>query len=96
MNHLIRVYLRPCEGALIRTLGLAERRGFKLLSCHLTEHSNERQRLDLTVFALDLSALTLRRQLERLHDVLEVTCFSISESSTQMTQPAMVGAGGGR
>jgi|GEM_PF-117191 len=91
MNHLFRVYIRPCEGALIRALGLAERRGFQLLGCHLTDHGEGRQRLDLTVTALDRSANTLRRQLERLHDVLEVTCFSMSENNENRAVATAVG-----
>ncbi|GAB4194492.1 MAG: hypothetical protein Tsb002_26090 [Wenzhouxiangellaceae bacterium] len=82
MNHMIRLYLRTSEGALVRTLGLTERRGFQLLSCHLLDSHDQRQRLDLTVSAEQRSVAVLRRQLERLHDVLEVSCFTLTETES--------------
>lgn len=81
MNHVIRLSLRTTEGALIRTLGLTERRGFRLVSCHLQDSDINQQRLDLTVSSTR-SIQTLRYQLERLHDVMDVTCFTLTESET--------------
>ena len=82
MNHIIRLSLRSNEGALIRALGLTERRGFRLVSCHLQDAAMNQQRLDLTVSS-SRSIQTLRHQLERLHDVVEVTCFTLTESEHQ-------------
>lgn len=86
MNHMIRLSLRRSEGAVLRTLGLTERRGFQLLACHLLESQDERQRLDLTVRSETRPVSVLRRQLERLHDVVEVHCYTLTESEAPVRE----------
>ncbi len=62
--------LADSEGALVRILGLIERRGFRLgtVSSELTPHGT---RLSLTLASHDRPADVLLRQVARLHDVLE-------------------------
>lgn len=71
MNTLIHIRLNTAEGAVLRTLGLIERRGFRLLDMHLEALSAERQ-LSLGVDGGERNAQVLRRQLLRLEDVQEV------------------------
>ena len=68
--HRLNIELSDLEGALLRLLGTTERRGWRAVSL---QASSQRERLwvDLTVRgpgSIDL----LRRQLERLHEVLDV------------------------
>ncbi len=72
MTHSLNLELLRAEGALVRVLGLTERRGFQPLS--LSAGPGERTdtwSLALTVHA-DRPVELLCRQLERLFDVLEV------------------------
>ncbi|MDJ0654180.1 MAG: ACT domain-containing protein [Xanthomonadales bacterium] len=71
MNHAIELRLRAVEGSIIRTLGLAERRGFKLERV-LVEQQAESQLLHLVVSSPMRSIEVLTKQLERLHDVIDV------------------------
>ena len=75
MNHAIELRLRAAEGALVRALGLAERRGFQLESVNV-EKDSESQRLRLVVSSPTRSIDVLQRQLERLHDVIDVVIAS--------------------
>lgn len=76
MNHALKVELDQEEGALLRVLGVAERRGWSTtgLQAELTD--------DNRGFALELSVLGHRsidllvRQLERLHVVRTVEVAS--------------------
>ncbi|WP_453977017.1 ACT domain-containing protein [Brevundimonas sp. Marseille-Q4549] len=64
--------LRHAEGALIRVLGVAERRGFRPLSVNgATNAGGERWRLHLAVEG-DRPAEALRVQLAKLYDCLAV------------------------
>ena len=66
----LHLLLADREGALVRLLGLVERRGFRLgavTSC-ATAHGT---RLSLTLASDDRAADVLLRQVARLHDVLD-------------------------
>lgn len=64
--------LRQAEGALIRVLGAAERRGFRPISVDgETQTDGDRWYLRVAVES-DRSADTLRNQLEKLYDCLSV------------------------
>ena len=64
------IELTDHEGALLRLLGTAERRGWRAVNVN-AERRHGRMNVDLTVRGSG-SVDLLRRQLERLHDVLGV------------------------
>lgn len=68
MRHQLHIQLRVCEGAIIRTLGLIERRGFRLDAVTVGEAQGDGQSMDVIVSG-DRSPDLLQRQIERLHDV---------------------------
>lgn len=72
MNHQLRIELNTAEGATLRTLGLIERRGYRLQTCNLHAELEGRRVLEVMVES-DRSIDLLKRQLERLHDVQSVT-----------------------
>jgi acetolactate synthase regulatory subunit len=71
MNHILTIELRGSEGAVIRALGLIERRGFSLDKCLVGEIENNRRSMEVSVSSTRPGDL-LKRQLERLHDVINV------------------------
>ena len=71
MNHTLNITLSGSEGAVIRTLGLIERRGFSLDRCSVGEIENSRRVMEVSVSSTRPGEL-LKRQLERLHDVYHV------------------------
>lgn len=71
MNHTLNIQLSGAEGAVIRTLGLIERRGFSLGSCSVGDIENNSRSMKVSVSSTRPGDL-LKRQLERLHDVLHV------------------------
>ena len=71
MNHTLNITLSGAEGAVIRTLGLIERRGFSLDRCLVGEIENCRRAMEVSVSSTRPGEL-LKRQLERLHDVYHV------------------------
>lgn len=68
MDHELHIQLSSCEGAVIRALGLMERRGYILKTCSVGEPDGVRRDLDVIVTSTRSGDL-LKRQLERLHDV---------------------------
>ncbi len=71
MNHTLHIQLSSCEGAVIRALGLIERRGFSLNSCSVSEADGNGRVMKVSVTSTRPGDL-LKRQLERLHDVFYV------------------------
>lgn len=71
MNYTLDIQLSGCEGSVIRALGLIERRGYRLLTCSLDEADPKGQKMQVSVASSRPGDL-LKRQLERLHDVLQV------------------------
>lgn len=72
MNHQLRIELNTAEGAVLRALGLIERRGFLLQTCNLHAELDGKRVLEILVESARPPEL-LKRQLERLHDVQSVT-----------------------
>ena len=68
MKHNFHIQLRSCEGAVLRAIGLMERRGFQLASCTVSEAQGDGQAMQVCV-ASERPGELLKRQLERLHDV---------------------------
>ena len=71
MNHTLHIQLSSVEGAVIRTLGLIERRGFSLNTCSVGESDGNGRNMQVNVSSTRPGDL-LKRQLERLHDVYHV------------------------
>ena len=71
MDHTLHIQLSSCEGALIRALGLMERRGFLISKCTVKEADGNGREMKVTVTSSRPGDL-LKRQLERLHDVFHV------------------------
>ena len=71
MKHFLKIELSTTEGALIRAIGLVERRGFSVLSCRLFEEADNQRILEISVES-ERPVAVLKRQLERLHDVQHV------------------------
>ena len=65
------------EGAVMRMLGLVERRGFEVRAIRMAEAGDGQGALALDVHARDAgrSLATVAGQLQRLHDVRNVQCF---------------------
>ena len=70
-DHTLHIQLSSCEGAIIRALGLMERRGYRLQTCTLNRMPDDRCVLDVMVESTRPGDL-LKRQLERLVDVSDV------------------------
>ena len=75
MQHTLRIQLSGAEGAIIRALGLIERRGFRIIKCAVHEADDDGQAMEVNVKSSRPGDL-LKRQLERLHDVLQVELLS--------------------
>lgn len=89
-THDLRLRLRDREGAVLRTIGLMERRGFRLLSCTVAEAAAgdpEGQPMQVRV-ASDRDPALLQRQLERLHDVLQVQLLPCAVPATEFPSDA--------
>jgi acetolactate synthase regulatory subunit len=71
MDNTLTIRLSGSEGAVIRALGLIERRGFSLDGCSVGEIENGSRVMQVKVSSTRPGDL-LKRQLERLHDVYEV------------------------
>ena len=74
MTHRIDVDFEPAEGALLRMIGLVERRGFQLRGLQMAEKDG-RGLLSLEVQPRDPSRRleVVAAQLRRLHDVGQVS-----------------------
>ncbi|NOR20198.1 MAG: hypothetical protein GQ538_08950 [Xanthomonadales bacterium] len=71
MNYSLRIQLSSVEGAVIRALGLMERRGYSLNKCLVGESDGTGRNMEVSVTS-SRSGDLLKRQLERLHDVYHV------------------------
>lgn len=81
MTSSILVILRNTEGAFLRSVGVAERRGFRVAEAHLAPAPEDRLRLELLLEARGGTLAVLARQLERLHDVIGVSCGESGQAS---------------
>lgn len=71
MKYTLHIQLSSGYGAVIRALGLVERRGYSLDTCSVSESDGDSRVMDITVSS-SRSGDLLKRQLERLHDVFLV------------------------
>jgi len=79
--------LTTAEGALVRTLGMIERRGWRLANLRTTPTDAEHQSLELDVTPRDPSrnAEVLKRQIERLIDVTSIDLQPDATATTEST-----------
>ena len=80
MKYTLRIQLSSIEGAVIRALGLIERRGFSLDKCSVGEPDGNGRDMEVTVTSSRPGDL-LKRQLERLHDVYHVELMPAATTS---------------
>ena len=78
MKHTLQIQLRATEGAIIRTLGTVERRGFRLEQVQVGEAQGDGHDMHLVVSG-DRPVALLKRQLDRLYDVIWVEIENPSE-----------------
>ena len=76
MNYTLRIQLSSIEGAVIRALGLIERRGFSLIKCSVGKADGNGRVMEVKVASSRPGDL-LKRQLERLHDVYHVELIPV-------------------
>jgi len=87
MNHTLRMNIQKVEGAIIRLLGLIERRGFSVTA--MNAHSDDAaQHVEITiqVRSAGRSVDTLTRQIEKLYDVRSVACLTAGEPAVAMEE----------
>ena len=81
MNHTMKLTIQRMEGAIIRTLGLIERRGFAVTSIDATaDDSAQQMELTIGVYSPQRSAEVLARQVEKLFDVRSVQVMTAEPS----------------
>ena len=93
MNHAIQIRIRPSEGSFLRTIGMTERRGFRLLSANLQSDVGGCHQLSLVVSSPNRSVEVLKRQLERLYDVIDVMVTASDALASQAASEAPVAVG---
>ena len=81
MNYSLRIQLSSVDGAVIRALGLIERRGYSLNKCVVGETDARGRNMEVSVSS-DRSGDLLKRQLERLHDVYHVELLPAAVSNS--------------
>ena len=84
MNHTLVIQLSGSEGAVIRALGLIERRGFCIEKCSVGEVDSSGRVMQVQVSSSRPGEL-LKRQLERLHDVYHVELKPVTVIKTHTT-----------
>lgn len=87
MNHTLQMTIQQVEGAIIRLLGLIERRGFSVRA--MKAHSDDAaQQVEITVdvFSAGRSVETLARQIEKLYDVRSVAYLTAEEPAVVMKE----------
>lgn len=81
MNHTLRMNIQKVEGAMIRLLGLIERRGFSVTAMNAhTDDAAQQVEITLQLRSTGRSVDTLTRQIAKLYDVRSVACLSAAES----------------
>ena len=82
MNHTLKLTLQRVEGAVIRTLGLIERRGFAVMAINTaSDESSPLLELTLQISSAERSAETLARHVEKLFDVRTVDLVAAGSGS---------------
>ncbi|UCC13522.1 MAG: ACT domain-containing protein [Gammaproteobacteria bacterium] len=87
MNHTMTLTIQRVEGALIRALGLIERRGFAVTSIDASaDEAAQQMELTIEVRSPGRSADVLARQIEKLFDVRSVDLVRTDEPAVQLEE----------
>ncbi len=87
MKHTLHIQLRAAEGAIIRALGLVERRGFRIEQVTVGEAGGDGHPVRLVVRG-DRPVALLKRQLERVYDIIWVEIETAGQAAPEWTQGA--------
>jgi acetolactate synthase II small subunit len=90
MNHTLRMTIQKVEGAIIRLLGLIERRGFSVTA--MNAHSDDAtQQVEITIHlrSTGRSVDTLTKQIGKLYDVRSVVCLTASEPAVVVMEESL-------
>ncbi len=79
MRYRLDLVLKPADGALLRVIGMTERRGFSPCAIHGSPDANDagRWHLQLVVDGGNRQAETLQRQLEKVYDCESVAITAV-------------------
>lgn len=80
MRYRLDLVLKPAEGALIRVIGMVERRGFAPREVHAVPQADGRWALQMTVQGTR-PAETLRHQLEKVYDIEAVNIAALDDAA---------------
>lgn len=87
MNHTIRLTIQWVEGALVRALGLIERRGFAVTSIKAAaDPAAQQMELTIELRSPGRSVDVLARQIEKLFDVRAVTLVEAEEPAVALEE----------
>jgi acetolactate synthase II small subunit len=85
MNHTLRMNIYKVEGAIIRLLGLIERRGFAVTAMNAhTDEASQQVEITVHLHSTGRSVDTLARQIGKLYDVRSVACVASAEQAVVM------------
>ena len=82
MKHTLRIDFEEQEGAMLRLLGLIQRRGFSVVRITMPESAGTLKTVHLIVMPMGSSyrIKILKSQIERLHEVQQVTLIAQGRS----------------
>jgi acetolactate synthase II small subunit len=87
MNHTLRMNIQKVEGAIIRLLGLIERRGFSVTAMNAhTDDASQQVEITVQLRSTGRSVDTLARQIGKLYDVRSVACLTSGEHTVPMKE----------
>ncbi|MFU8895762.1 MAG: ACT domain-containing protein [Gammaproteobacteria bacterium] len=87
MNHTLRMNIQKVEGAIIRLLGLIERRGFSVTAMNAhTDDAAQQVEITVHVHSAGRSVDTLARQIGKLYDVRSVACLTTVEETVVLKE----------
>jgi acetolactate synthase II small subunit len=87
MNHTLRMSIYKVEGAIIRLLGLIERRGFSVTAMNArSDDSAQQVEITIQLKSTGRSVEVLTRQIEKLYDVRSVACLTASEPAMMLEE----------
>jgi acetolactate synthase small subunit len=87
MNHTLKLTIQRVEGAVIRTLGLIERRGFSVTSINTaSDEASPHMEMTLEIHSPQRSVETLARHVEKLFDVSDVHLIAAHAPAAPMKE----------
>ncbi len=87
MKHTLKLSVQPAEGAILRIIGLVERRGFNLVRIDADRSgADEQLYMELDVVSPSRSIDVLKRQLEKLYDVINVLLLNTNSDQFEIKE----------